>query len=307
MLHSEEDERSVEAFLARLPAASTVDGPSRRALARLLARSGWPGVHLPEDRWLDHLALSVGDRPPVAALRALHLSDFYLCVACAEGDTAALRALDLVLVSQVRRVLDRLGVAHLEDEVLSLVRQRVMVDNPPRPAKLRQYSGKGALEGWLRAVTVSVLRKVAPRVSRERDLLDELTDHIAPGDLELGLLKSRHRAQLRESLEGALRQLQPVERNLLRLAYVEDLSTEALGKVYGVHKSTAARRLRAIEQTLREQSLAGLSARLHLNRTELTSLLRALISELSLSLPRALDDGPAIAPVAPPVYERPAE
>ena len=78
------------------------------------------------------------------------------------------------------------------------------------------------------------------------------------------------------------------ERTLLRLHTVEGLSLERMGVMYRKDKATLSRWLAAAREKLAEETRARLAERLALAPPELASLLRAIRSQLEVSLLRLL-------------------
>ena len=79
-------------------------------------------------------------------------------------------------------------------------------------------------------------------------------------------------------------------RNVLRLSYVDRLSIDQIGTMYGTHRATAARWLSQARDDLMEQTRARLADRLKLTQSDLNSLLGALQSNLDISIERLLAD-----------------
>lgn len=64
----------------------------------------------------------------------------------------------------------------------------------------------------------------------------------APGiDAELDLIKQRHQKEFRQALREAFSALTSDERHLLRLYFVDRLSTTELGALLRVNQSTVSR------------------------------------------------------------------
>jgi RNA polymerase sigma-70 factor, ECF subfamily len=85
-------------------------------------------------------------------------------------------------------------------------------------------------------------------------------------------------------LRDAFASLQPRERNLLRLHFVERLGIDALASVLQVSRATAARHLAAAREALVERTIFNLRSRLRLAPAELDSLVAQVRSKLEISL-----------------------
>jgi RNA polymerase sigma-70 factor (ECF subfamily) len=124
------------------------------------------------------------------------------------------------------------------------------------------------------------------RVARPRAGQQVLTDSAAasPNDPELEALKRTYGSAFREALRRELQEMSRDDRLLLKRRFGRGLSCEELAALYGVHRSTAARRIADACGRLAEGVRTSLVRQLNLGRAEIDSLLPLLESELSLSL-----------------------
>ncbi|QRO02834.1 transcriptional regulator [Archangium violaceum] len=263
-------------------------------LGRLLdtARAHWPGVDLDGARFAAHLARHLPADSTPEALERLHLPDLYLAHACAEGVPAAHAAFEAHLLSEVNVAVARLKLPPAAlDEVRQLVRQKMLVPGPDTPPKLAAYPGTGPLSGWVRAAALWL----ALDLQRQRSSHDTPKDDstlsllVDPGDdPELAYLKTTYRTEFNTAFGQALANLSPRERNLLRLKYLDGLSIDQFGALYGVHRATGARWVVAAQQALLEETRRLLTERLRLTGSQLDSVLRLISSQLDVSLSRLL-------------------
>lgn len=226
-----------------------------------------------------HLAARLAD-----GARPEHTGDLRLAWAAARGDAAAVREVDaLIGAADVRRI-D--GAPAFADEVRQALRVRLLVGDPPR---LASYGGRGPLRAWIAvaATRIAVDRKraAAPAVAAD-DVLGELIGR--EPDAELRHLKERYRAELRDALAEALAALPDRPRALLRLHHVEGVRLAAIGRLYGVHESTASRWLREAADAVADDARRRLTARLALAGPDLDSVVRMVRSQLDLSIARLL-------------------
>ena len=256
------------------------------------ARAAWPGVALDGARFAAHLARHLPADSPVEALERLHLTDLYLACACAEGLPLAHAAFEARVLPEVHVAVARLKLPPSSvDEVRQLVRQKMLVPGPDTPARLAAYPGTGPLSGWVRAAALWLALDLQRQrsnqdVSMEDSTLSLLVD---PGDdPELVYLKTTYRAEFNTAFTQALANLSPRERNTLRLKYLDGLSIDQLGALYGVHRATAARWVVAAQQALLEETRRLLTERLRLTGSQLDSVLRLISSQLDVSLSRLL-------------------
>jgi RNA polymerase sigma-70 factor (ECF subfamily) len=247
-------------------------------------RQAWPGVRLLDETVVRHVARHAGASTP-AALAALRADDLYLATACLAGDRAAVAAFEKEFLSRVPAVVRRIAKSDgAVDEVAQQVRVAVLAGEP---ARLAQFSGRGPLHGWVRAVALN-MALMAQRPKREnvqasRDLAERtnlLADKLDP---EADLARRRHRPQFQQALDGALATLTARERNLLRAYFVDDMSIDQLGVRFRVHRATAARWLQAAREKLLVETRRRVGELVAMTPSEFDSLVALLKSQLTLS------------------------
>ncbi len=281
-----------QGFLAS-EALDALEGLLERCV--VTARAPWQGIDVPAEdflRWLSERIPRASLEAPERALGALKLSDLYLSCACAAGDRVALAAFERLYVPDlllaVQRV-DRSG-SHADD-VLQVLRQRLFVGEPGSGPRIREYSGRGDLRRWLRAVAVRAAID-ALRAVREIPVEDELLDAMeVPTDHpELAHLKLTSLAELKVALREALGALSSRERSLLQQYYLDGANLSALAALYRVTPSAVSRSLAKARATLIGQVRNALMARLRLSGREVDSVLLLVQSQLELSR-SMLDEG----------------
>jgi RNA polymerase sigma-70 factor, ECF subfamily len=213
-----------------------------------------------------------------------HAGDLALSFACANGDTAAIRALEAEYLSRVAYALPS---RHRGDaaEVIQSLRDKLLVPGPAGPAKIGDFTGRGGLGGWLRVAAVRVALNIE-RSKKHEVALDEnraLAERAA-GDLEIDHLKNRYRLEFREAFTAALEALEARPRNLLRQHYLDGLTMEAIGAIYRVHRITVVRWMEQSREALAKETRRELGARLRVDRNELESILRLIESQMEMSL-----------------------
>src|SRR5262249_3528612 len=147
------------------------------------------------------------------------------------------------------------------DEVRQRLRERLLVASGDGPPRIGQYSGRGALGAWVRVAALRVASNLA-RGEREHDTLDDgaLAGNFAAVP-ELPVLESRSRGAFRAAFRAAFAALEPGERTLLKLHFVDGLSVRKLIPILGVSSATVGRRLLAAQARLGERVLSELSSR----------------------------------------------
>ena len=221
-------------------------------------------------------------------------ADVVVAGCCVDGDAAAQALVVDDLARLARQVAARFGMAASDDsEIAQLAQIALLSGSDGASPALARYSGAGSLRSYLRAV---VVRTALKRRERDRPLAsaDDETLGLLPAaedSPELRLIKQRGRGELRVALEDALAGLSPRQRNLLRQHYLDGLGIDALGRLYSIHRATAARWLERAHVDLSKGVRRHLQSALGLRPDELDSLMAAVTSQLDLSLSRLLRPG----------------
>ncbi len=215
-----------------------------------------------------------------------HADDLRLASAAARGDAAALREVDALIAAADPAVRRIDGAAAFVDEVRQAVRVRLLVGAPPRIAA---YAGRGPLRAWIRIAATRIAldrKRGGARAVSADEVLGELVGR--EPDAELRHLKTQYRVEFRDALTAALAALEARPRALLRLHYVDGVRLAAIGRLYGVHESTASRWLQQAADAVADDARRRLTARLSLSADTLDSVARMVRSQLDLSIARLL-------------------
>jgi RNA polymerase sigma-70 factor len=275
----------VAAWRSELEKSDALDD---EAIARQLSllveqgRAAWSQLAVPAEAFVRRLARHwPGDEPLGEWAARLRLDDLYLATACENRVPGAVEAFERTYLTAVPAILRRGAPAGANvDEIRQRVRERLFVT----PAKIADYSGRGALASWLEVVTL----RIAIDIKRQErgNLLDSVSaaDQIVDADPELEFIKERYRDAFKRGLRTSLRALEGEYRNLLKLHFVDELTLDQMATLFRVHRATIARRI----ATAREQVFDGLRAHLErelsLDEAEFESLLRLVRSRIDLSL-----------------------
>lgn len=258
-------------------------------LARRLeaAARATPGVGLDTAEFAVELRARLGQSlEPERELAALNVEDLYLAWALARGDAAAFARFErdflAVLPTQIK------GVSAEAGELEQLVRTRLFVAAEGQAPRIKQYSGRGPFGGWLRVLAARCLLDLQRSRQGDARAGRELDSPGVPTDPELDYLKLRYAGDFKQALEGALSGLDARQLTLLKLSFIEQLSTAAIGVMYGVSSRTVQRWLVDLRESVLLKTRDGLRARLGLEPSELESLLGLVDSQLELSLHRLL-------------------
>jgi RNA polymerase sigma-70 factor, ECF subfamily len=228
-----------------------------------------------------------------ANLAVLDGAELYLACACEAGNATAITRFEAAYFPVVDIALAPMKLpGGTIDEVRQLVRTKLFVSDGSEPPKIKKYAGQGSLEGLVRVIAVRTAISLQRKSRKEipmggSDIADEiLATAVAP---ELQIIKQKYRSHFKAAFERAIEELTPRDRTLLKLHVLERSSIDEIGALYKVHRATAARWLEAIRDNLGERTRALLSEELSLGAAELESVVRAVQSQVSLTLSRILE------------------
>jgi RNA polymerase sigma-70 factor, ECF subfamily len=222
------------------------------------------------------------DAPP-------HAADTLLASACAKGDARAIDRFQKEFLSQVPAFIAHISQdSSFVDEVLQRLRERLLVGRPGHACRIAEYKGRGPLGGWLRVSAVRVAldlkrEQLVPRTGRA-------DAQAIPHDIDIDLARRRDGAAFKEAMSEALLSLDPEERTILRLRYVDGLTVEKIGVIYGLHAATIVRRLSASRERVVARVRDLLFVRRKLRARDVDSLAALVESQLELSLTRILGE-----------------
>jgi RNA polymerase sigma-70 factor (ECF subfamily) len=211
----------------------------------------------------------------------LHVADLYLAFACARGDRVALQVFERELLPVVRRVLVRMGIPTATgDDVFGALREQLFVPTGRAPL-MTEYSGRGELVSWLRSVATNAARKSLRGRARLVDL--DHANEIPIADPEIARLRNGDTTAFRDALSRAFAGLERDQRMLLRQHFLDGLTCEALGRLRGLHTSTAWRRLEVARKALVRAVRVQLAQTLGASDSAVTSIVRAAYSDASVA------------------------
>lgn len=229
----------------------------------------------------DHDVLSQTDL--LAELAGRHLGELRLAFAAAGGVPGAHAAFDAVLRPVVQRVHARVGRGSSYLDALQEVRVHVLVVPDGRRPRLLEYTGHGALSRWLHVVAtrhlLNLLRPLSPELPFEDAFF---AVQLAPNETaEAKLVKAKYGDPVRRALGRAMDTLPERARAILWFALVDGLASQRIGAVYGVHRTTAARWTAEAMVELRQAVDRELRNDMGVRESELSSLVRAVLSQCS--------------------------
>jgi RNA polymerase sigma-70 factor, ECF subfamily len=159
-----------------------------------------------------------------------------------------------------------------------------------RVSKLNSYTGRGSLEGWLRAV---LAQEYVNRFRRQRRSvsLEEQTEAGVQFQAEEQDPTQAVDPRLVKATDGALASLSAEDKFILANYYLDSRTLAEIARLLGVHESTISRRLEKIVTATRKAIRARLTS-LGMSRSEADQSMDVEVTELSVEA-RALlqEDG----------------
>lgn len=266
-----------------MPPRKTTDA-LRQAVAT--ARAQWAELEVDEGAFLAALA----ELPDLDEAR---IPDLLLAFAATAGDPRAIAAFDRLytpVVRQTARRIDRSSA--FVDEVEQRIRIRFLVGEGSVGPRLAQYDGRGPLKNWVIGATLWLAKDMKRAEGKPDSASDDELDLSA---LPAGSIAARRsglgrkdRAMVGAALASALDALEPRDRTVLRMYFVDGLSLDGIGQLYGVNRSTVSRWLSRSRAVLLERVLDHARRHLGLKEVALKSMVRSLEDDFELGLSRIL-------------------
>jgi RNA polymerase sigma-70 factor, ECF subfamily len=257
-----------------------------QAFAR--GKQAWPGIEIDLAAFQAHCERVLGAAPEWDWKR--FGVELFLCCGCARGDAEATRALESDTLPHVVKAISRIDSENeFVEEALQILRDKLLVG--PR-AKIADYAARGPLVAWLSVaaarVALDLIRSRNARKLQHADLPDRLaqTDTSPLNDI----VKSRYADSFQRALKHAISALPSRERNLLRLQLVGRCSIDQLGRMYLVHRATAARWLEGARNRVFESVRQQMKLEHHLTDGEFDSIARGVRSQLDLSITATISE-----------------
>ncbi len=230
-------------------------------------------------------------------------SDIYVVAAVLDAQVGAQAAFDDAFLLPTRGALARTGLneAAVED-ALQIVRERMLLPHDGQPPRIIDVVGQGDLSALLRVVAVRTalnLRRTDARVDSEDDTVFEKL--VSSHNPEQDLLKKEARALLKGAIKAAVQSLSQRDQALLRLHFFHQLTIDDLGKMYDVHRATAARWLGKIHEQLDVATRSELAKRLETVSDHFESVMELAHSSLRSSFHQVWNElaEPAVSPEPP--------
>jgi RNA polymerase sigma-70 factor (ECF subfamily) len=250
------------------------------------ARAACPGVSVSDEIFARYVAERLQSNGVLdLGLVERHTGDLFLACACSHGDAGAIALFEqLYFAAEVDAACRRSGRI-APDEMRQRVRAKLFVGPSP---KIASYVGRSSLRTWLRAVVGRLL--IDASRERVRDVPTPEVDFsvlaFKGDDPDRELVKRTYRAALEGAFVDAAERLSPKDKNLLHYGLAQSLNIDQIGRIYGVHRVTAARWLQKARASFVEQIRAVVMERMQLTASEFDSVLRLVVSEIDVTIAR---------------------
>jgi RNA polymerase sigma-70 factor (ECF subfamily) len=256
-------------------------------------RSAFPHLLVDDEIFALHLARALKRMSDSATLADLAAEDLYLACACLTGAAIATTALMARHADLIRRTVERLAGKSNADEIIQELFSRLLVGSVDSPPEIVDYAGRGPLARWLEVVaeraalmwlrTERRKANVAERAAMEPRPVSETSP-------EAVLFRERHEIAFEQALKEALQRVPTKDRAILRLHFVDDVSTEKIGKMLGVSQPTASRWLKKVRSTILTDLKLILRREINISSSEIESLASLATRRLDLSITQLLKE-----------------
>ena len=249
----------------------------------VVARTAWPTVTVPRERYIEELARRINARksePADRVLSTMPAADLYLAIACIDNDAAALAVFRDAFVPSLRQALGKMALPPATiDETVQRVMVMLFVDG-----QIAGYGGKGTLRSWIRSIGVRTGRRLAgdDRDTESDDELDALPGAVS--DPELDLLRMRYGDLVRRAFAAAFAELSERERNVLRQYHIDGLTIDQLAALYQVNRATTARWVAGARLAIVTKTRNQLVENFGIAASEVDSIIRVVRSQLAVSV-----------------------
>lgn len=282
---------------AQMPGPVTGRIPAK-ALSELFQRSHAADFGLPEQdfaRILDdvlakYFSAGIDEANAVDFLRGLRLEELALARACAAGHE---RAWEVFLTRYREKLYEAGRSITREDSSARELADTLYADlygtelrDGRRFCKLNYYSGRGSLEGWLRA---TLAQEYVNRYRRQQRLvsLEERTEAGAQFAAADPPSQPVPDARLAEATDAVLAALAAEERFILASYYLDGRTLAEIARSLRVHESTISRKLEKIARAVRERIMDELLRR-GMSHRQAEEALETDVRDLSLDVRQRL-------------------
>ncbi len=211
-----------------------------------------------------HLPAGAKESDAVGFCRGLRLEELALARACAAGHE---RAWELFLTRYREKLYDAARSITREDSSARELADSLYADlygtetrEGRRACKLNYYTGRGSLEGWLRATLAQEYVNRYRRRHREVSL-EEKTEAGAQFAAADPPLQQAADPRLVQATDAVLAALAAEEKFILASYHLDGRTLAEIARTLGVHESTISRKLEKVARAVRERIMDELLRR----------------------------------------------
>ncbi|MEM6559407.1 MAG: ECF-type sigma factor [Myxococcota bacterium] len=217
----------------------------------------------------------------------------YLAGAVVAGRAEALSSFETTHLETQRPRLAQIGLNDDDiDEVLQTVRTQLLMPRAGAAApRLAELAGRGNLYALVRVVTIRAAlnyRRSQGRRRRNEDVAAAELLSPAHRSVLRDVMSAEAVTLLRDAIEAAIAGLNAQQRTLLRLNVSHGMSIDEIGRIYNVHRATAARWLGSARDAIENDVKARLRTIRGHSTTHLNELFELASSQLQISFHRLL-------------------
>jgi RNA polymerase sigma-70 factor, ECF subfamily len=283
---------------ATIPISAPVQSAVAEMLAELHAKSGCDKFGITSENFAAILCAVATKYLPAEAsesearsfLLSLRVDELALARACAAGDNFAweiflIRYREKLHQAALRIAREDSAARDLADSLYAELYGTTSRDGQ-RVSKLKSFTGRGSLEGWLRTVLAQEFVNRYRRTKRLVSLDQEIEDGTQFAAPQPEPDPSPH-ASLESSIDSALAALSSEDRLVLAAYYLDGRTLAEVACMLGVHESTISRKVDKLAKSLRKKILADMM-RQGLGRREAEEALEVDVRDLQMNIRRSL-------------------
>jgi RNA polymerase sigma-70 factor (ECF subfamily) len=267
------------------------DLEARLATVCAQGRAAFPGLEVADETFVRHLGgVLARDKAGAPSLADRFIGDLFLVCACIARAPGAAEAFDEQCTPAIRAAVARLAPSETgRDEIVQKARDVLLVGQPDASPRLAQYLGTGPLARWA-ATTGQRLALLELRAGRAEGRAREglAKEPAPPADPELAYLKQHYHGAFEATLADLVSGLEERDRMFLRLSLIEGMSAEKIGKMYGMSRATAQRRIEDVREQIADGLRRVMGERLALSGSGVGSVAGLVASQIDVSLSRIL-------------------
>ena len=261
------------------------------------AHAKWSGVTVTPIDYVRHLAGVVPDGDDVvAALADIHTDDLYLACGCVAGQEDAARAFEASVLPGAAKAVRRVDPdPSFVQEICSEVRVHLLVADKGERPRIASYIGRGPLVHWVQVTAMRAGQAAKRKAKKKQHVPESLADlalSLLDDDPEVGPLAQQLKGPFAAAFSEALGELTLRERTVLRLYLVEEVSAEAIGAMYRVHRATVARWIGRARRKIQKSTRRRLEEQNLLAASSFESVIGHVMDGIDLSLASFLAEKP---------------